>query len=163
MSVDAKTRPMGVAARVLLTALRCSAWLTVSILAFMVLAYVAAFMPARIGEHRGPSDAPVSLPPNASDVSFYVPPAFGPAEACEFTVSEVDFRAWALARNMPLQPIGEDGLIVPRYLGLASPDHRESRIHITDGLSYEWRFEDQRRIWAFDRKTGRGFYYASSR
>jgi hypothetical protein len=163
MSVDAKLRPMGIAARVLLTALRGYVWFIVSFFSLMVLMYGAAFMPARVGEHRGPSSAPVSLPPNASDVSFYASPPFGPSEACEFTVSEEEFRAWALAKKMPLHPIGEDGLIIPRYLGLASPNDPQSNAHIVDGLSNEWRFEDQCRIWAFDRKTGRGFYYSSSR
>lgn len=160
---DAQTKPMGLVARVLLTILRLYVWFIMAIFGLLLLSFVAALLPARVGENADASGAPVSLPPTASDVSFYAPPPFGPAEACEFSVSEEAFLAWASDRDLSLKPLGSDGLDVPRFLGLVSPGHPESSVHISDGWSNEWQFEDQRRVWAFDRKTGRAYFYEQTR
>jgi len=106
---------MGLVARVLLTILRLYVWFIMAIFGLLLLSFVAALLPARVGENAGPSGAPVSLPPTASDVSFYAPPPFGPAEACEFSVSEEAFLAWASDRHLSLKPLGRDGLDVPDF------------------------------------------------
>ncbi len=160
---DAQAKPMGIVARVLLTMLRLYVWFIMAVFGVLLLSIVAALMPGCVGEHGDATSAGIALPSSASDVCFYWPPAFGPNEACEFSVSEDAFLAWAADRNLVLQPIGENGLEVRRYIGFASPGHPEGRVHISEGWSNDWRFEDRGRYWAFDRKTGRAYFWAHTR
>jgi hypothetical protein len=134
-----------------------------------IAAYLAS-LPPQIGEHVTLAECPLSLPASASKVCFFVPPALGHSTAYEFDVPEADFRQWAKSRGNDLRPIDQGGVLVWRYLALmphdppSGPDDLPvGTIRVKEGLMYSWQFEDQGRLWVYDRSAGRAYVYSHTR
>lgn len=123
-------------------------------------AWAAKESAPNFAEHVPASMAPVSLPAGASDISFAR--VTGVVLAYEFNCDEADFRLWCAAERRPLSEIDRP-VSIARYISLA-PDASDTERHwITSGLHYSWTDEDRGVHAAYDRETGRGYYYSHSR
>ena len=134
------------------------------------IAFYFASLPPKIGEHVGPANCPISVPDSASDICYFVPPAFGHSTAYEFNVPEADFRKWAESRGIDVEPIGPSGVSVRRYLVLmpqvppGGPDDPPvGFLRVNDGLAYFWEHEDQGRAYVYDRSTSRAYVFTHTR
>jgi hypothetical protein len=113
-----------------------------------------------------PSEANLDLPVNAANVSLCH--GVRGTIAYEFDTDEQSFRQWvddgigsleSQRANIELAPIKGD-YTMSRYYGLSSQLAGPDSVTIHDGLYYEWSFEDRGVYAAFDRATGRAYYYA---
>ncbi len=110
--------------------------------------------------------APSGLPASAQHISFCQ--GVRGTIAYEFTIDEEDFVAWVEsgigslesdAANVPVQPI-IGTYTIDRYYALTADLTGPDSIAITNGLYYSWSKEDRGVYAAFDRTTGRAYYYA---
>ncbi len=122
-------------------------------------------MGPRQGEHVEAPATPFILPPEASDVSYYM---YTGNTLFEFTVPEKTFLAWAEGRIQQQQsefegmkPV-EEPVTIPTCRSEqpdAPPPHE---IVVGEGYYHEWQEGGQRVRYAYDCSTGRA-YYASTR
>lgn len=112
-----------------------------------------AFQP-REGRGVSRAAAPISgLPPDTSNINYRLGGAFDPIPACyEFDTSEQSFRDWAASKNWTLEQAGG---VMTRY--------DQSQVTINRGLFYHWTEEDSGVHAAFDRDTGRAYFYNHTR
>lgn len=122
--------------------------------------------PPRYAENVPVSEAPLGLPPNATDVSFCQ--GFRGTIAFEFSIDEASFREWVAdgigsmesrASNTKLEPITTPESIT-RYSWLSPELHGPDSVAVTSGLHYSWSFEDRGVYAMFDSDTRRAYYYA---
>ena len=123
--------------------------------------------PPKYAEHVAPADAPISLPEDATDVSYCR--GFRGSIAYEFTTTEANFRQWvdsgigsveSQAADLPIVPIVKP-VSIRRYnvysADLTGPDS----VTVTAGLDYSWRYEDRSVHAVFDSTTNRAYYAAN--
>ena len=137
----------------------------VAFVAAMVF-YVVSSTPPQYAEHVSREGAPLRLPPGARDVSYCQGPRL--TIAAEFTIDEDQFVEWvdsgigsleSHAADVPLEPISEP-FTITRYYALTTDLEGPDSATIKDGLFYDWRKEDRGVRAAFDRTTGRAYYFA---
>ncbi len=162
--------PQGLVARAVITFLKVWACLLLLAAVSAPIAFYFASLPPKIGEHVTPANCPISVPDSASDICYFVPPAFGHSAAYEFNVPEADFRKWAESRGIDVEPIGPSHVTVRRYLSLmphvplGGPDDPPvGFLRVNDGLAYFWEHEDQGRAYVYDRSTGRAYVFTHTR
>lgn len=138
-----------------------SAVVSVSVSVF----YIVKSTPPQYAEHGSRDDAPLGLPAGARDVSYCQGPRL--AIAAEFTVEENQFTEWidsgigseeANAAAVSPKPISE-AFTITRFYALTKNLEGPDSITIRNGLFYDWRREDRGVCAAFDRSTGRAYYY----
>ncbi len=131
--------------------------------------YAILTTPPQYAEHVTANVAPMSLPKGARDIS-YARQSRG-LNACEFTCEEGAFVEWvesgigsieSNASGNTVQPITSTYSIL-RYTALMPRGTMRERMPIENGLYYEWSHEDRGVYAAYDRTTGRGYYYSHSR
>lgn len=131
-----------------------------------IVAYQVHSHPPRSAEHVTAAAAGLHLPEGASDVS-YCHGSRGTI-AYEFTTDELRFRNWvdsgigSIESELTKAALEEitAPYMIDRYLDLVPNRPGIDEAEIRTGLKYEWRFEDRGVHAAFDRATGRGYYYA---
>lgn len=143
----------------------CKVWilLVLALVAFAGLCYFAATRPPTVGEHVAATEAPLDLPIDASDACYFIPAAFGPCTAFEFSVSEPGFRAWAQSRGWPLKVIDERPYGIMRYTALVGTSTAAREAKIKRGLYYQWNEEDRGIYVAYDADEGRAYYMSHTR
>jgi hypothetical protein len=134
-----------------------------------VTAMVSSFVrsiPPKYAEHVSRDHAPFGLPATASDISFCQ--GIRGTIAFEFTIAEDEFIAWvesgigsleSNSANVALQPITTP-YTIRRYYTLTRELTGPESITITKGLFYDWSKEDRGVHAAYDRTTGRAYYFA---
>lgn len=131
-----------------------------------LVTYLGRTTPPRHAEHISLHKAPFHLPVGASDISYCR--GFRGTVAYEFNIDEKAFVAWvesgigsfeSRAARVAIEPIATP-FSIPRYHSLASELKGPNSITITDGLYYAWSKEDRGVNAAFDRTTGRAYYFA---
>lgn len=142
--------------------------LGIAAIAFVVC-LVSGFVrstPPRYAEHVTRDKAPFGLPANATDISFCQ--GVRGTIAYEFTIDEDDFKAWVAsgigsfesnAASVPVAPITTP-YTIRRYNALTRDLTGPEEITITQGLYYDWSKEDRGVHAAYDRTTGRAYYFA---
>lgn len=146
---------------------------------FDLLAFVAAMVsvsslaalfiqsiPPKYAENVSSDRAPFGLPSEATQVSFCQ--GYRGTIACEFTIDERRFVDWVEAGIGSLESdsanIQVQMITIPysirRYTSLAPHLNGSDSITIANGLYYEWSKEDRGVYAAFDRTTGRAYYFA---
>lgn len=143
-------------------------WKSVSLIAILIATpllvatcCVFAFQ-NRVGQAALGADAPLSeLPPDATNVRWFLPGAFGPNTAYEFTTTEVNFRRWA----KDVSPSGTTGPHLGEYTIMIWDQSANLAMdrNIEDAIAYEWWEGDQGVYMAYDRATGRAYYHSHSR
>jgi hypothetical protein len=137
----------------------------VDLVAALVL-YIVKSTPPQYAEHVAREQAPFGLPAGARDVSYCQ--GFRGTIAYEFTIDENRFVEWvesgvgsleSNAAGVPLKPIAEP-FTITRYYALTKGREGPDSATIKDGLSYSWTKEDRGVYAAFDRATGRAYYFA---
>jgi hypothetical protein len=99
------------------------------------------------------------LPQDAKNVSYHIVPAW-PSHWYEFDTSRQSFDHWVAQNGRLLGPtVGRVRIEAFDYSAGACL----GSIEIADGVLYEWTEEDRGQHLAYDRKTGRAYYYAHSR
>jgi hypothetical protein len=136
-------------------------------IAMAITAYGLRAQYPKDAEHVGRNDVPFSLPDNATDVSYHS--GLRGTKAYEFTTDETAFRRWVeegigsiesnrSSANLE-EIVGEHRIRRYRdFLPNQSDDDRQATI--IDGLQYSWHQADRGVYAAFDRRTGRAYYYA---
>jgi hypothetical protein len=128
--------------------------------------YLVKSTPPQYAEHVPRERAPFGLPAGARDVSYCQ--GFRGTIAYEFTVSEDQFVEWvesgigsleSNAADVPLKPIAEP-FTITRYYALTKKLEGPDSVTIKDGLLYRWTKEDRGVYAAFDRATGRTYYFS---
>lgn len=123
-------------------------------------------IPPRFAENVSSDKAPFGLPREATRVSFYQ--GYRGTIAYEFEIEEKGFVEWvesgigspeSNSANIQLQTITIP-YSVRRYTSLAPHLNGSDSITIANGLYYEWSKEDRGVYAAFDRTTGRAYYFA---
>jgi hypothetical protein len=108
------------------------------------------------------ADAPIdSLPADATDIHYYHG-HFNGTESHHFRTTEAQFHQWAVTSHRAGQLAGPTtfrGRISAHNSLIDQPAYAT----IIDGVGYTWSFEDQGITYAYDRDTGRAYYYAHSR
>ncbi|MCA9261196.1 MAG: hypothetical protein KDA61_18400 [Planctomycetales bacterium] len=134
--------------------------------ATVVASYLISSATPEYAEHVARDQAPFGLPSDARDVSF----CHGPRGtiAYEFGTAEASFVSWveagigsleSSAAHVALRPInGSYG--IARYHRLNQKLDGPKSVEILDGLFYEWTKEDRGVYAAYDRKSGRAYYFA---
>lgn len=122
--------------------------------------------PPRYAEHIEGSAAPFRLPPGATDVSYGK--GYRGTIAYEFTTDELAFRRWvdsgigsieAQSAEVPVREITHP-FTITRYYTHSSELTGPFDITVHIGLYYSWSKEDRGVYAAYDRSTGRAYYYA---
>lgn len=122
--------------------------------------------PPQYAEHVTRDAAPFRLPEGARDVSFCQ--GDRGTIAFEFSIDEDRFIRWvdsgigsleSQSAHVPLRSIVEP-FTINRYYMLSKELTGPNTATITDGLYYRWRKEDRGVEAAFDRPTGRAYYFA---
>lgn len=128
--------------------------------------YVVKSTPPRYAEHVSRDKAPFGLPPGARDVSYCQAPRG--TIAYEFSIDEDRFVRWvesgigsleSNAAEVPLESISET-FTITRYYALMKNPKGPGSATIKDGRFYSWTKEDRGVYAAFDRATGRAYYFA---
>ncbi|QDU56895.1 hypothetical protein [Aeoliella mucimassa] len=128
--------------------------------------YFHSSTPPEYAEHVAAKDVPFGLPSNARDVSYCQ--GVRGIIALEFSTDEDTFVDWfdsgigsleSEAAHIPVKPIG-DKYTITRYYRLTLDLVGPNSITLTDGLYYQWNKEDRGVYAAYDRQTGRAYYYA---
>ncbi len=136
-----------------------------AVIALIVWMAVDMFRGPQIVEHALPRDVPYHVPPDATDVCYVTRPVFWPDAACEFSVSEESFVAWAEARKYDMKEI-RGSFSIGRYKASAGKSRADRNAVISDGLCYS-RLEpddpDAGVQVAYDRNLQRGYFFAHSR
>jgi hypothetical protein len=125
-----------------------------------VLLYVGRSVWPRAGEHRHASECPIDLPPEASDVSYYIG-GFWPHVAYEFSIDEAAFLRWATTRGWRAEPV--DYFEIRRFVAFVDRNASDSVATSRGGYYYAKLEEDRGLYVGFDRKTGKAFVYRHSR
>lgn len=121
--------------------------------------------PPQHAEHVTAGEAPLGLPKGATDVS-YCQGSRG-IIACEFTCDESAFIEWvdsgigsieSSSSGRRVQPITSTYSIT-RYTHFMPHGRINASADIDNGLYYDWSHEDRGVYAAYDRDTGRGYYY----
>lgn len=121
--------------------------------------------PPCFAEHIDRSAAPFGLPKDAADVSYCK--GFRGTIAFEFSVGEASFRRWvesdigsieSESSGVSLREV-TDPFTMRRYGALRRELNGPESVTVLDGLYYEWSKEDRGVYAAFDRTTGRAYYY----
>lgn len=117
---------------------------------------------SRVGTSATAEEAAVGgLPPDANDVRWFLPGAFGPNMVYDFATTPQGFRRWVSERNRPK-------LTGPRVgpFRILVYDHANSTFafyEITDAIAYTWSEEDRGVHMVYDRDMGRAYYHSHSR
>jgi hypothetical protein len=130
--------------------------------------YIVYSTPPQYAENVSRDAAPFGLPPRASDVS-YCRGSRGTI-AYEFSIDEGGFIEWVRSGigSLECQSAGVElkPIVTPyrirRYYAISLDLQGPDEIVIADGLYYAWYKEDRGVYAAFDRKTGRAYYFAHS-
>lgn len=117
----------------------------------------------RVGYNVSRSEAPIEgLPADATNISYFLPGAFGPNTFYEFNTSEESFLEWVQSYER-LKPV-EQGPHKVYRCNCYSPNGDDTReTTIVNGYLYEWFEEDRGKCIAFDKDTSRAYYWSRSR
>jgi hypothetical protein len=132
-------------------------------LACVGLCIFFATRPPTIGVHVTRDETSLDLPEDATDVCYYLPSAFGPVTAYEFSTREENFRSWAKVNDWPLEPVSEQGYQIYRYTWCMQETNAPRCADIKHGLYHEWNEEDTGRYVAYDRDQHRAYCINHSR
>jgi hypothetical protein len=141
--------------------------LAVAAIAFVV-SVVTSFVRTnhlQFAEHVSRAEVPFSLPHGAHDVSYCQ--GFRGTIAYEFSINEPGFVDWVASGigslesesyNVPLKPIVAP-YTIRRCYSLSRDFNGPESVTIASGLYYHWSQEDRGVYAAYDRTTGRAYYY----
>jgi hypothetical protein len=141
--------------------------LAIAAIAFVVCVVTSFVRTNRLqfAEHVSRDEAPFSLPSEAHDISYCH--GFWGTIAYEFSIDEPGFVDWVAAGigtlesesyNVPLKPIVAP-YTIRRCYALSRELEGPDTITIASGLFYHWSHEDRGVYAAYDRTTGRAYYY----
>jgi hypothetical protein len=101
------------------------------------------------------------LPAGATDVSWFLPGAFGPNRLYEFTIDEAGYEQWVRNRSRPkLEGPKRRSFRVLRYDQAAGAvDWRE----LENTIAYTWNEEDRGVYFVYDLDGHRAYYWSHSR
>jgi hypothetical protein len=101
------------------------------------------------------------LPPGATDISWFIPGAFGPNTLYEFTIDERGFDHWVRIRNFPeLEGPNRSAYRILRY------DQATDALvwrELQNAITYTWGEEDRGVYFVYDLNGGRAYYWSHSR
>ncbi|MDQ3332064.1 MAG: hypothetical protein M3552_15655 [Planctomycetota bacterium] len=101
------------------------------------------------------------LPPGATDISWFLPGAFGPATRYEFTIDEAGYEEWVRNRSRPkLEGPKRGPYRVYRYdRATRAVDTHE----LENTIAYTWNEEDRGVYFVYDLDGLRAYYWSHSR
>jgi hypothetical protein len=116
----------------------------------------------RVGTSATADGAAVSdLPAGATDISWFLPGAFGPNMVYEFTIDEAGYEQWVRNRTLPkLEGPKRGSFEIFRY------DHAAGvvkRRELENTIAYTWREEDRGVYFVYDLDGHRAYYWSHSR
>jgi hypothetical protein len=117
-------------------------------------------MQPEIGSAPTTDNAPIKgLPNGARNIRYYIPGAFDPCLAYEFDTTEAEFESWVAALPPPKLTLSKFRTIM--CIDASGKEVRGRELE--NGPVYEWLYQDQHHLAAYDRSLGRAFYYSASR
>lgn len=135
----------------------------IGMIALIAFCGFAVTRPPKIAHHVTREASGLDLPEGAKDVCYYIPSAFGPVTAYEFSISQPEFLGWAKSCNWDVQPISEQGYTIIRYTHLVNPAGPSAEAKIKQGYYYQSTKEDVGVYVAYDTGQGRAYYLAHTR
>ena len=102
------------------------------------------------------------LPDDATNICYYLPPPLFPNTYYEFDTSESSFLAWAQEHSR-VRPDAYRPIRIYRYAIYATDADHRSQISIESGYLFSWTEEDRGVHLAYDKDTGRAYYWSHTR
>lgn len=108
-------------------------------------------------------DVWLQLPADATRINRYQPGAMGPNTYFEFDTSEESFLAW-VGRYRNAKLVNHSGPHrIYRYSAYGPNADPNDAVTIMNGLLFEWLEEDRGEHIAYDRDSGRAYYWSHTR
>lgn len=129
-----------------------------------LLAFIAFAMSVgkpKSGKAESAADAPMPLPSNATDITYYLGNAY-PLRCYNFRTSEDAFLKW-ISSSTSMKQVDRTGHQLLTPVLDPNGEVRLEPIPNSEYIYFSWSEEDRGQHAAYDRTAGRGYYFAHTR